>query len=345
LAILEGNNFHEETLFAFASVVGDAQTTVFAPEHWRSREFVHEDLHVPCEWRPFQAFDAVEAFDLLLVNTFPSPAGQPAIDGALAAGTAVFGLVHDIDFFAEGGARAALERHERLVLAHVGPSPPAGVDALPATLRRRVVRFFPVVRVEGAAEPGRRSGVALPGALEYARRDFSSALRLAAETGTTLSIFGRSLDQGDGPKRPRDLDADRARLLAEIDARGLRTRVAISTDVTCRDLYRCVGGSRFVAVMTVNPEYLQGKLTGTVTAALSCGVPMLALPPVRAHYAAADPDAFAGCMIAFDPLASDEWARIVRTPDPAYERLCAEAIRARDALLRENAMTIRGLLT
>lgn len=356
LALLEANNFHEETLFAFASALerlDGLKAQVFAPEHWRSREFLREELGANWEWRPFSDFGAQTGrFDLLLVNTYPSPAGRAAVERAQAAGTPALGLVHDIDFFAQGGALAALERHERLWLAHAGPVPPEGVDELPPALRARVTRFFPVVQVPYAANGealGRRAGVALPGALEYARRDFSTALRLTAETGIPLRVFGRSRDHGDGPKRPRDLNAERDRLFGEIDSRGVAGTVEITTDVSCRDFYRAVDRSRFVAVMTVNPEYLRGKLTGAVTGALSCGVPMLALPDVQAHYAAAEPDLFPGCMLAFDPLAppggNGDWASIASMPAGDYARSAAAAIRARDTLVEQNARTITRALS
>lgn len=56
VAILEANNFHEETVFAFICAAGllpkPAQITVFAPDHWHSRAFVRDDLQADCEWCP-----------------------------------------------------------------------------------------------------------------------------------------------------------------------------------------------------------------------------------------------------------------------------------------------------
>lgn len=280
----------------------------------------------------------------MIANTFPSPGGQSVVESALAAGQPVIGLVHDIDYFTDrGGAQQALERHPNLWLAHAGVSPSAGVERLPAELRRRVGRFFPVLRFDARA--WRRAGVALPGALEYARRDFSTALRLTADSRIPLKIFGRSHDQGDGPKAPRDLNKERGRLLDEIERRGVGSDVSISSDVSCGDFYRAVSGSRFVALLSVAPEYLLGKLTGAITAAVSCGVPMLALPALHAHYRDADPDAFADCIVPFDPQApagrDDSWSSIVDRPPIVYEQLCRAALRARDSLLAQNAATLR----
>lgn len=298
---------------------------MFAPDHWLSRRFLLDHLRIACNWNPFAEFDRHAegwngpTFDLVIANTFPSPGGQQTVERALSVGGAVLGLVHDISFFERsGGAHAALARHRNLWLAYAGVAPPDAACRLPIGIRQRVSRFVPVLRFDPlqGTQVARRTGVALPGALEYRRRDFSTALRLTAETGVPLRIFGRSCDHGDGPKVPRDLDAERRRLFGEIDARGVAASVMIAMDVSCQAFYRAVAESQFVAVLPASPEYLMGKLTGAVTAAVSCGVPMLAPPRVRDYYTLDDSDLFSGCMLAFDAFApagrGDDWGSLVR---------------------------------
>lgn len=358
IAVLEANRFHEEVLFAFVGAAArlscGADISVFAPNHWRAMEFTLEDLRLDCAWLPFDEFRARlvagPPFDLIVANTFPSPAGQFALEEALGSGRPVLGLVHDIDFFnARDGAEAALERWPTLVVGHAGVVPPRSLVEFPAPLRDRIVRFIPVLPAGGdASAVHTRTGVALPGALEFARRDISTALRLTARSGLPLRIFGRSKDHGDGPRVQRDLDAERRRLYAEIERTGAST-VDITVDVSCHDFYTTVERSRFVAVMPFNPDYLRGKLTGAVTAAVSCGVPMMALPDVHEHYTRADPVTFSACMLRFDPSAPegqhDEWATLVRnTPRNRYNDLCLAAAAARERLLNENTGTLEAAI-
>jgi hypothetical protein len=357
IALLEANRFHEEVIFAFVAAAAllphGADVTVFAPNHWQATEYMQGDLRLGYSWQPFDVFRDLAAarldFDLIIANTFPSPLGQDAIAAALDQGRVVFGLVHDIDFF-ESGAEAALRRWPTLILGHAGVVPPHAATVLDASLRKRIVRFIPVIHIpDGVNSAATRSGIALPGALEFARRDIVTALRLAAESGIRLRIFGRSKDQGDGPKRLRDLDGDRDRLHAAVDRLGAASVVDVSSDVSCSDFYHAVERSRFVAVMPNDPSYLRGKLTGAVTAALSCCVPMLALPDVHQHYTTSDPATFARCMLRFDPEASSgdgaAWSTFVRDMLlDDYLALCQATTAARERLLAENTATLGELL-
>lgn|GEM_PF-5473197 len=358
IAVLEANRFHEEVLFAFVAAAArlpcGADITVFAPNHWHATEFTHDDLRLECDWLPFDAFLprrlAASPFDLIVANTFPSSDGEAAIDEALDSGQPVFGLVHDIAFFNDpDGAQAALERWPKLIVGHAGIRPPRPVSEFPARPRERIARFVPVLPAGGnEANYHTRTGVALPGALEFARRDISTALRLTARSGLPLRIFGRSKDHGDGPKVQRDLDAERRRLYAEIDRVGAST-VVITVDLSCHDFYHTVERSRFVAVLPASPDYLHGKLTGAVTAALSCGVPMLALPEVHEHYTGTDPAPFRACMLRFDPAAAeghhDEWGTLVRDTAPdVYDDLCRAAEKARERMLNENTDTLSAAI-
>jgi hypothetical protein len=367
VAIVEENNYHAETVFAFACSAsthpGECDLTVFAPDPrlnqgskeyraWEgAREFLLEDLQISCTWndvREFRQRRSIDPpFDLVIVNTFPPPGGQQAIEIALSAGEAALGLVHDIHFFGDpGGAQSVLKQYANLWLAHAGVAASEGARRLPIELQRRIVRFFPVFRFisppgSQGADDGfhRRVGVALPGTIEFSRRDYATALRLTAETGVPLKIFGR----GSGWAKSV---IERRRLSDEIAACGVPPGdVSVSVDVSCRDFYRSVDRSRFVALMTVNPEYLVGKLTGAVSAAVSCGVPMLARSDVHAHYVQADPAVFGRCMVPFDPHApagrGDSWGSLVGgMPLEIYEELCRETSRARETLLEENARTI-----
>lgn len=373
VAIVEENNYHFETVFAFACSAGlprgGCDLAVFAPDLRKpelsilrdSREFLREELQVACAWHAFPEFRKRARapgddppFDLVIVNTFPPPGGRQAEEIAISAGRAVLGLVHDIHFFADSdGAQRALERYGNLWLAHAGVAAPMGARHLSAELQRRIVRFFPVFHFisppgaegddNGRRRRERRGGVALPGMIEFARRDYLTALRLTAETRVPLKIFG-------GGSGWVWSDAERQRLSDEIAARGVPSgSVSVSTNISCRDFYRAVDSSRFVAVMTVNPEYLMGKLTGAVTAAVSCGVPMLARRDVYAHYTDADPAVFSGCMIPFDAQApagrGDDWGSLARdTPADLYEDLCDETARARETLLKENATVIQRVM-
>lgn len=360
IAVLEANRFHEEVLFAFVAAASrlphGAEVTVFAPNHWEAMEFMRDDLRLECAWRPFDEFGSPSgpdsSFDLIVANTFPSPAGQSALDRALDRGLPVLGLVHDIDFFNRyDGAEAALARWPTLILGHAGVIPPRPLIEFDAALRERLVRFIPVIPIGSETSPvDARTGIALPGALEFARRDISTALRLAAKAGLLLRIFGRSKEKGDGPRLPRDLDADRERLHREIDGMEASTVVDVATDVSCRRFYRAVEQSRFVAVVPVHPDYLRGKLTGAVTAAISCRVPMIASPDVHQHYTMSDPVTFAACMLRFDPEApageGSAWATVTRDMAPdVYWALCQATAKAREQLLSENTSTLEYALS
>jgi hypothetical protein len=356
IAIAEANNFHEETIFALVTAARqaapDARLTVFAPDHWESRSFLLADMRMTARWLPFAALGTESAIDLLLVNTFPSPAGQPLVEANWRRARAVLGLVHNLEFFGTSGAAAALHRHPNLTLAYVGPTMPDAAAHLEGERRAgRVVRWLPVLRpgpaaadADGAGQFGQRTGIALPGALEFARRDYALAFELAARTGVQLRIFGRSRDQGDGPPHPRDLDQDRLRMQETIASFAITDRVAVATDVSCREFYRTVERSRWVAVLPNQEDYLRGKLTGAVTAAVSCGVPMLASAACFEHYTRADPAVFATCMMAFEkdvmPLANSGGP----CRPGVYEQLCMATIRARETLIAQNASVVERLL-
>ena len=367
IAIVEANNFHEETLFALATAARQAapaaDLTVFAPDHWQSRSFLLDDMRIAARWRPFDelagaAGGAQPDIDLLLVTTFPSPAGQPVIESSWARARAVLGLVHDLDFFADpSGAAAALRRHPNLTIAYPGPAAPEAAAHLAAEQRAgRVARLMPVLRprplATAAQDYDARDGIALPGALEFARRDYPLAWAHIARTKQTLRVFGRSHDSGDGPKKARDLDADRAGMLAAIESWGIADRVEVATDVTCRQFYDTVARSRWVAVLPNQEDYLRGKLTGAVVAAVSCEVPMLVSAACARYYTGADPDIFGPCMLPFgiDAEAGDGQPGstyqddAASQNDAAYRQLCRHTLQAREALIEQNVGLITRLL-
>ena len=359
VAIVEANNFHEEALFALATAARQAAPTaaltVFAPDHWQSRSFLLDDMRIAARWRPFDELavavgGAEPDIDLLLVTTFPSPAGQAVIEASWSRARAVLGLVHDLDFFADpSGAAAALRRHPNLTIAYPGPAAP-DVAAHLAQERRagRVARLMPVLRprplpATAAQDYDDRSGLALPGALEFARRDYRLAWAHVARTGETLRVFGRSHDSGDGPKKARDLDADRQGMLAAIEDWGIADRVELATDVTCRQFYDTVARSRWVAVLPNQEDYLRGKLTGAVVAAVSCGVPMLASAACAQYYTSADPGIFGPCMLPFG-VDTDTGVDTGAGPTASYQQLCQHTLRAREALIDQNVRLLTRLL-
>lgn len=354
LIVLEANEFHAETLFAFASAAELLATvesmSMFAVDYTGARAYLLDELGYAGAWRHYDELgDAATGADLVVANTFPSPGDQETIERVLATGRPLLGLVHRIGFFEErDGAPTALARHPNLWLAHAGVAPPDSVRKLERSLRRRVVRFVPVFRHEPACAPAERTAVSLPGSIEFSRRDFATALRLTAESKATLKIFGRSDDARHGAEVEALLARDRHRLFEFVAEQRLGPDVVqIGLDPSFRDFYRAVDGSRFVAVMPVNPEYLRGKLTGVVTAALSCGVPMLAPADVRRYHVDADAR-FERCMVAFDAHAprghANHWGALAGMSGRRYAELCAEVVRTRDALLSENAALLSQLL-
>ena len=382
IAIAEANNFHEETIFALATAarqaVPAAELTVFAPDHWESRSFLLDDMGIAAHWRPFpeladRPVTGEADFDLLMVNTFPSPAGQPVIEENWFRARTVLGLAHDLDFFAApSGADAALRRHPNLTICYPGPALPDVAGHLAREHQAgRVLRWMPMLRPHPQSADGLdgrladRLGIALPGALEFARRDYALAFGYVARTRSLLRIFGRSHDSGDGPKKARDLDADRRQLWEAIDSWGITEQVATATDVTCREFYQTVSLSRWVAVLPNQQDYLRGKLTGAVTAAVSCGVPMLASPEAAEYYTRSDPELFAGCMLPFTAdgeLGQDAdlgqadlgQADLGRDADLGhafgqaaeadYRELCRRTLHTREALIRQNVDVVNRLL-
>jgi len=347
-------------LFAFATTAmrgpRAAEVTVYAPDNRRSREFLREDLGLALPWHEWADFGkhlqaAVRPFDLVVVGTFPPAAGMGVVERALDAGWPVLALVHDIDYFARrDGAQAALERWPRLMVGFPGAAPARPVASFPAPVRSRITRFLPVVDFgagggTAAAGDRQRAGVGLPGTIEFSRRDFPGLLRLTAQTGIPLRIFGRSRQSGEDPVVAGVLAADRRRLLREIGLAGASPYVSVSLDPSSRDFYRAVDSCRFIAIVPVSDAYLRGKLTGAVTAAVSCCVPMVADRLAYACYAGAMPEAFSGCMVQVGDHPAGWKSVVAGTTPAAYEELCLAARRARTLLLDENTATLHGAMT
>ncbi|GHH87248.1 hypothetical protein GCM10018793_62380 [Streptomyces sulfonofaciens] len=350
---MEANAFHAEVLFSLASAAATLRPgcdiSVYSHDYWGAGALLREELGVECSYGPLTDLrDAVligdrrGSFDAVLIGTYPLP-DERILRLAFAASARVLALVHDIGFFDDTDRVAALLRdHEGLHLAHAGVAPAEAVAELPAELRRRVSRFFPVFRTPPAGAdplrtpPADRSGVVVPGRMEFSRRDYPTALRLAAEAGVPLTLLGQADDEG------------RRRVRAAIEASGIPGRLlTVLANPGFPAFYRALDASRYVAVMTVNPEYLHGKLTAAAGWALSCGVPMLTHQDDYDHYTAADP-LFADCMVRFRPDAPaghpEHWGTVVRdTPPGDYARLCARTAAVRDALLAQNARLIQGM--
>jgi hypothetical protein len=359
VAVLEAHRYHEEVLFAIACALTQpacaAEVTVYAHDHRRSREFLHEDLGLFVPWHSFAEFGERPGdgsrFDLIVIGTFPLTVGAPVVERALTAKAPVFALVHDIDYFARpDGVEAALARWPSLIIGYPGPAPARPLASFPTPFRDRITRFLPVVEFGGGqADVGAASrprvGVGLPGTIEFSRRDFSGLLRLAAQTGIPLQIFGRSRQPGDGSSTARALAADRRRLFKEIALAQATPYVSVSTDLSCRDFYRVVDGCRFIAVMPVSEAYLRGKLTGAVTAAISCGVPMVVSRRAYAFYTGAAPALFSACMVEVDGSISTWEALAGGIPPTAYAQLCEATEAVRTVVLAANAATLNRVMT
>lgn len=354
-AILEANTYHEEIIFACVSALAAArcqpEIAVYAPDHRRSREFLQEDLAWPVPWHP--AADLADRLagsaglpDLVVVGTFPPERGWPVAEQALSLGLPVFALVHDIGYVRKpDGLEAALTRWPNLTAGYPGAAPARPLAEFDPAVRHRFVRFVPVAELAGAGGDRRqRTGFGLPGTIEFSRRDFGAALDLTARTRIPLRIFGRSRQPGDGQVIAELLAADRDRLLSQIEEAGVTPYVSVGADLPCRDFYRTLDSCRFIAILPVSEVYLRGKLTGAVTAALSCGVPMLADSRVHQFYTEAVPGAFSGCMLLFDGRA-ESWAAAADLSAADYERLCRAADEVRGSFLIENAATLDRMLT
>lgn len=347
MAIFEPNRYHQETVLAFVSALAGVRCLVFGPDNWSAHEFAR-DLGASVSWDTTPSFDATltsrQALQLIVVNTFPSPGGQALVERALDLGYRVLGLVHDPDFFPDG-ARDALRRWPHLYLAHAGAVAPSRAAELERGELARVERFLPVVRAPIDDAP--RTGVALSGSIEFGRREMALALQLAAASGARLRIFGRSREHGDPAQIPRDLDADRARLFDEIAKLGIDDLVTVTTDLSCRSFYAMMRSCEFAAVMPARPEYFRGKLTGTLTAAISCGTPLLATNAVVQAHHAAGPD-FLACMVPFDPHAppghADDLSSRLAAARVAQDDLRQATRRVRDMVLGSNGSYLASMI-
>lgn len=347
IALLEPNPYHEETLFAFACAAADyADIAVFSPDHRGALCLARSALDLPIEWHPYVEFVVASSartapYDIVVLNTFPSSwldaAGR--LGSAIGAGRRAVGLVHDIAFFERTETlHQLLETHPSLTLAHAGVVCPSAVAALPASLRARVTRFVPVFR----HPTGRtRDGVAVPGTIEFTRRDYGAIVRLASASRMPLRVFGRSRDRRNGREVEEVLARDRRRFNELVSALA-NADVRVRYDVSFREFYASVEASRFVALVPVNPQYLQGKLSGALTAGISCDVPLLATKPVHSQLVESIPS-FSTCVVPFDataPSSASEWRRLRGIDADEYRALRAGAHQVRETLIAENVATL-----
>jgi hypothetical protein len=364
IALVEPNRFHAETIFSFACVAaateGRPAVDVFSPDHRGAMDFATNRLRVTSPWRSVDGFVAPAGghrrgarYDLVILNTYPpmlSDDPRPMTALAVAAGRRVLGLVHDVAFLERIElVRELLERFDTLSLAHAGVRPPPPLAGLPAHLRARITRFVPVFRFASRAGPdGGRTGVALPGSIEFSRRDYDTAVRAAAGSGVLLSVFGRT----SAPWHPGDVEAsllrDRQRFEALVaDHGGLPAGFHAVYDPSFTEFYSLVDAARFVAVLPVNPEYLRGKLTAVITAALTCGVPLLCERVAHDHLRDAESPTIENCSLPFDAASSGvaaQWRSAVDVDAATYRALCADAVRTRERFIAENAGTLARLL-
>jgi hypothetical protein len=347
IALVEQNDYHEETLFAFATAItrlpGRVELTIFSDDNRGSHHFLSAVLGIRARWRPAADWTATaERFDLVVLNTLLRDNASVALERADVVGRQVLALVHDVEYFADReGAKAVLARFPGLTLAYPSAIPSSSLRRFSAN--DRVIRFLPVFEYRAEAA-GELVPVAMPGTIEFSRRDYLSALDQAAATGLGLHIFGRSFDSVHGEEIRRTLDRDRARLLAEIERRGLTARqVVVSTNLDCKSYFRAAADACFVSMYPADPAYLAGKLTGSLTTALSCGVPMIAPEPVREALTRAWP-LVSSCVHPGELTADEPWPIRLSGARDCYQPLRETVERVRSIVIADNTAVLEHLL-